>query len=334
MNPYYLNREEISSYIDQTLRKIYWDAHKCVKMEILEILSKNNTSENHAFLISVIENETNTDCIERAIFSLKKNTSSLDFLVAYYQKSNDEYIKESVIETLESISISCALEKEKQEVLNQLFGTAYHYAISADCVKISQDSFEAEFQKRIQGNMQEIWMEFDDRFCFHFNSFETIDHQLNFHLLVVSKTNNYIPNDYFIPKGWMFMVNYSVEIDKANKLQQSTIRDTTRIISEILSYRNLNFEDFLEHETAFKKLLLQIHYDFRELSIEYSNDLSEAHYYDALVDEFIELVWLFKDSTDFSLYVQYGIELLKCSSEKYNYTTRLKYFEYLLTTAS
>ncbi len=326
--------EEISSYSDETLSMLYWGSEKYIKMEVLEILSVNYTSENHAFLISVIENETNSSCIERAIFSLEKKATSFDFLVAYYQKSNDEYIKESVIEKLETISIANKFDKEKQEALNQLFGTPYHYAISSDCVKIHLDEFETEFQKRIDGNTHEIWLELHDRFCLHFNSFETIDHQLNFHLLVVSKTNNYIPNDYFIPKGWMFMVDVSIEIDKANELQQSIIRDTTRIIAEILSYRNLNFEDFLERETAFKELLLQIHFDFRELSIEYANELLEAHVYDALADEFIELVWLFKGTTDFNLYVQYGIELLQRSSEKYNYVKRMKYFEYLLTTTS
>ncbi len=327
-------KDDLSKFTESVLKVHYWESEKYIKFRILEIISCNCNAENHDFLLSVIENETDEFCAEKVIYSMEKSESSIDFLVDFYTKTQSEDLKVSIIEVLESISISSTLNLEKQAVLNQLFGTNYHYSISHDCVKINLDTFVDEFQKRVAGDSRELWLDLNDSFCIHFNSFQMLNGKLDFQLLVVSKTNNYIPNDYFIPKGWMFMVIYSFEVSEKMDLQHAILSNVTNIIDEILSFRNLKFEAFILREAEFKHLLFQIHYDFREALLNENYNLKESDVYDIYIDEYLELLWLFKESIDFDIYVRYGLNLLLKTDKKFNYEKRLNYLNYLFTTTN
>jgi hypothetical protein len=327
-------KDDLSKFTESVLKEHYWESEKYIKIRILEIISCNYTPENHDFLLSIVENETDEFCAEKAIYSLEKSESSIDFLVDFYTKTHNEDLKDSIIEVLESISISSSLNVEKQNVLNKLFRTKYHYEISHECVKINLDTFVDEFQKRVAGDSREIWLDLNDSFCIHFNSFQMENGKLDFQLLVVSKTNNYIPNDYFIPKGWMFMVIYSFELSEIMELEQTILSNVMNIIDEILSFRNLKFEVFILREAEFKQLLFQIHYDFREAILYEGYNLKESDVYDIYIDEYLELLWLFKESIDFDMYVRYGLDLLLKTDEKFNYEKRLNYLNYLLTTTN
>ena len=231
-------KDDLSMFAEAELIKHYWDSEQNIKCKILSKIASNHSKENSEdskeyrdFLYNVIENETDICCIDNAIFDLERNESTINFLVGYYQKSDNEYLKESVIEKLENISIYKSLDNEKQIVLNKLFRTKYHYAISQDCIIISLAELKLEFQKRIDGNTQEIWVDLKGPFCLHFNSFEKRESNLNFQLLVISKRNNYIPNDCFIPKGWMFMMDIeNVYCTENNDFTKTLLRNVKKSV--------------------------------------------------------------------------------------------------------
>ena len=298
-----------------------------------------NHEKNRQLLFSFIENyisvlnikyPINHIHLNRAIYGLRKDSESVEFLINLYRKSGFEAYKDVIVGTLEVLAFSNKIPEKHKEKVFEIFGTRSNYALPENCDIVKMKDFEIEIQKRLEGKKRNIWLDYNDLVCLNLDIGQIKDDQISFGIHVISKNQNYILNKYIVPDTRIFIVLNSLVVEKNDNVHEILLKFVDTILNQLFSFQNISFSEFKKRIKEFNELLIKICCRFNNTQLNLKSFNKKLDDYE--VNQYIQLLWLFKDSKDFHLFVSYGITLLTKTKMKFNFHENLKYLGHLLTT--
>jgi hypothetical protein len=319
----------------------FWELPKHKQMDILYKIDKKPTRIETAFLKSIIKYEDKSNGEDRRIidlktlatFQMKNNFESFEFLNVLYSKTENEEIKEWIIEKIEHLSIATKFNQKQRNAINAFIRNPYHYYRHENCEVISPNDFDGSMQQLITGEKEEIWVDVNDELMICNLHIEKIDDQIEFFPFVVQKNKHLYYSNYHVPKSWLFAKEYRFNPSDNINFTKVILDDLLQITSHILSFKDIPFADFKKREKEFTDLMIQIHYDFRQYIIDdYDEPYMKKYLHEAIVEEMVELIWLFNTiESEFIFYQNYMLDLLEKVEKPERFPGRKRPNEYLKT---
>ena len=321
--------------------QVFWEQPKNKQMDILYRIDKKPTRIETAFLKSIIECEDKGNKEDRRIidlktlatFQMKNNFETFEYLNELYPKTNNEELKDCILEKIEQLSITTKYKPKHRNLINAFIGNSYHYYRHEKCEVISHKDFDESLQQLITGEKKEIWVDVNDELMICNFHVEKIEDQIEFFPFVVQKNKYLSYSKYHVPKTWLFAKEYRFNPSDNINFTKVILDDLLQITSHILSFKNIPFADFTKREKEFTDLMIQIHYDFRQYIIDdYDEPYMKKYLHEAIVEEMVELIWLFNTKeSEFNFYQNYMLNLLEKVEKPERFPGRKRPNEYLKT---
>jgi len=130
------------------------------------------TKAQYNLLIHILENEKDNMIREGVVHLFENSFQTFELLNEIYIKTDkDELIRTYIQLKIQEISRTTHLSEKQRLLINSFLNTEYHFHIPPTCEKINVAQFTSSFNKRLDGDVNPLWVDVDDKICVWLGNF-------------------------------------------------------------------------------------------------------------------------------------------------------------------